>query len=155
MISKDDCWLWAGLRYGGGHGKVYIGYKNGKTLATSAHIMMYENFVGEVPEGLELDHLCETPLCINPDHLEPVTHRENTLRHYRRQTHCKLGHELTEATTRWKRRRANISAGNPTGVYRCCRECIRISDRKQKQRLRHDKPVFPPEVERNGGEPSA
>lgn len=46
----------------------------------SAHVLMYEHFVGAVPAGLELDHLCCNKECVNPDHLEPVTHSENAKR---------------------------------------------------------------------------
>lgn len=88
MITTDDCWLFAGIGSFGsvGHGKIYL--HGGKSQ--QAHEAMYQTVVGPVPKGKELDHLCENPPCINPDHLEPVTHHENTLRYYRRRTHCKL-----------------------------------------------------------------
>lgn len=66
-----------------------------------AHRASYEMFVGPIPEGLHLDHLCRVTLCVRPGHLEPVTLRENTLRgragdYQRAKTHCPSGHEYTE-----------------------------------------------------------
>lgn len=61
-----------------------------------AYRFAYEHFVGPIPEGLELDHLCRNPGCVNPEHLEPVTHGENTRRMidavFKTPT-CKRGHD--------------------------------------------------------------
>jgi hypothetical protein len=74
---SSGCWLWTA-------GKTRLGYgsvpHSGKMRC--AHVVMYEKYIGPVPEGLELDHLCRTKLCVNPAHLEPVTHAEN-MRRYR------------------------------------------------------------------------
>lgn len=70
-----------------------------------AHRAVYEALVGPIPEGLELDHLCKNRLCVNPDHLEPVTHQENVKRgragYHRKplQTHCKRNHPFDEENT--------------------------------------------------------
>lgn len=89
------CWEWQAYRDPSGYGKFsYLGE------ARFAHIIAYLLFVGEVPEGLELDHRCHNTSCVNPDHLEPVTHSTNMLRgntivaHYAARTHCKHGHLL-------------------------------------------------------------
>jgi hypothetical protein len=64
----------------------------------AAHRVVYEALVGPVPEGLELDHLCKESRCVNPAHLEPVTHAENVRRgrgwggQNARKTHCPSGH---------------------------------------------------------------
>ena len=76
--SRPDlgpCWRWTGTRDRSGYGQMkYQGRRPG------AHRVSYELFVGPVPEGLELDHLCRSPECVRPDHLEPVTHAENMRR---------------------------------------------------------------------------
>ena len=72
----DTCWLWTGSKRNViGHGKFAVGVK-----AVLAHRWSYEIFKGTIPEGLELDHICKVPSCVNPNHLEPVTHQENLLR---------------------------------------------------------------------------
>lgn len=72
----DGCWLWRGGQDGKGYGRVFV-FGRG---AMGAHVATYELLVGPVPEGLHLDHLCRTPLCVNPAHLEPVTNAENVRR---------------------------------------------------------------------------
>ncbi len=65
-----------------------------------AHRWIYQYMVGEIPEGWTIDHLCRNTSCVNPDHLEAVTHKENVLRGFgptalnARKTHCKNGHLL-------------------------------------------------------------
>jgi hypothetical protein len=71
-----------------------------------AHRWAYEFFISEIPPGLQIDHLCRNPSCVNPWHLEPVTGLVNILRsdgitaRYARSTHCARGHELTDIGTR-------------------------------------------------------
>lgn len=73
--SIDDCWLWVGSRNTQGYGQMW--YKGGRVVV---HRLAYRALVGEIPEGLVIDHLCRVRNCVNPDHLEVVTSRENTLR---------------------------------------------------------------------------
>ena len=102
-VTKGDpseCWLWTGSKDTPGYGRVQIDKKQ-----VCAHRMAYELCVGPIPDGLELDHLCRVPLCVNPEHLEPVTRRENLLRgntvpaRRAAQTHCLRGHAFDEANT--------------------------------------------------------
>lgn len=72
---KTPCWIWKKYLNWQGYGKMTYRGKNG-----SAHIFYWKAKYGEVPEGKELDHLCRVTACVNPDHLEAVTHRENTRR---------------------------------------------------------------------------
>lgn len=78
VFHPDGCWHWTAAvsrRKSGNYGKVYC---DGKVQY--AHRALYELLVGPIPDGLQLDHLCRNPLCVNPSHLEPVTQRENVLR---------------------------------------------------------------------------
>jgi hypothetical protein len=70
------CWLWERGTYGDGYGCIRT--PEGRHMG--AHRYFYEQVNGPVPEGMELDHLCCTPLCVNPAHLEPTTHQENCKR---------------------------------------------------------------------------
>lgn len=97
VVLESGCWEWTGSRSAHGYGFVSGGY---------AHRWTYEAVNGPVPAGLELDHLCRFPSCVNPDHLEPVTHAENLRRSplsfanvLGSRTHCKRGHEFNEANT--------------------------------------------------------
>jgi hypothetical protein len=98
VIGERGCWLWVGPRCPKGYGLFHL---PGRKLK-KAHRYMYERLKGPIPVGLVLDHFaCDTPSCINPDHLRPVTSRENTLRSTKTlaakqaaQTHCKRGHLL-------------------------------------------------------------
>lgn len=76
------CWLWTGAISGRtGYGSFCLSPAFvGDRRLIGAHRWAYENTVGPVPKGLVLDHLCCVRRCVNPDHLEPVTYRENFLR---------------------------------------------------------------------------
>lgn len=94
---NTGCWVWTGSADPRGYGHVMI-----KRKCNMAHRVVYELLVGPIPEGLQLDHLCHNPWCVNPEHLEPVTPTQNNLRGLTnvcavnsRKTHCKRGHELT------------------------------------------------------------
>ncbi len=97
-IAENGCWEWTDSAGSRGYGALRVGGKKGKMI--DAHRITYETFVGPVPGGLELDHLCRNRKCINLDHLEPVTKRINGLRGHSvcaenaRKTHCKFGHEF-------------------------------------------------------------
>lgn len=94
---------------------------NGKRKLMPAHRYAFELHRGPIPEGLELDHLCRSTLCVNPAHLEPITHRENIRRGYALKplvTHCKHGHEYSASNTYWKLR----PGGTRTRECRICRK---------------------------------
>lgn len=100
----SECWVWVGGRSTAGYG----GFDGGD-LGYSAHRWSYMHFVGPIPEGLELDHLCRNPACVNPRHLEPVTGRENKLRGTSpaavnaKKTHCPKGHPYSGSNLRISR----------------------------------------------------
>lgn len=93
--QEGGCWVWVGALNNGGYGRFRV--DNREVLA---HRWSYEHFVGEIPDGLHIDHLCRTTACVNPEHLEPVTHRENVLRgiagERMRTGVCGRGHDLTD-----------------------------------------------------------
>ena len=113
-INEKDCWIWLGPKYRSTYG-IFMAKKQ----HFLAHRASYELANGQIPDGLVIDHLCRTPLCINPAHLEAVSNRENLLRglgfggNNARKTNCVRGHPL---------------AGNNLYSYkgkRICRECQR------------------------------
>lgn len=75
--DEGGCWLWTGTRNRGGYGDFRM-----PEGPRRAHRLAYENLVGPIPEGLELDHLCRVRNCVNPQHLEPVTRSENARRQH-------------------------------------------------------------------------
>jgi hypothetical protein len=74
-VDQNGCWLWQGTMNWKGYGRISIGDRE-----IGAHRVSYEIFVGPIPDGLEIDHLCKVRGCVNPDHLEPVTRRINQQR---------------------------------------------------------------------------
>lgn len=120
----DECWLWQAST-GSGYGRIYV---QGKLVM--AHRFAYEALVGAIPEGLTIDHLCRTPLCCNPAHMEPVTKRINTLRGVGAparnavKTHCLNHHEFTPENT----------YRQPGRSSRTCRACH--ADRARQSRAR-------------------
>lgn len=87
---NTGCYLWLGTMDYKGYGRIKI---DGRFR--SAHRTAYEMVRGPIPDGLTIDHLCRMPSCINPDHMETVSMRENILRAYAAKwgtTHCRKGH---------------------------------------------------------------
>ncbi len=85
----DSCWLWTANKSPDGYGRFAYLADFGTSLP---HRIARMALVGPIPEGHELDHLCGVRHCVNPDHLEPVTHQENVRRAVARRTHCPNGH---------------------------------------------------------------
>lgn len=126
--TESGCWLWVGAKNTNGYGRFWDGRRG-----VSAHVWSYADAHGSVPAGMELDHLCRTPACVNPGHLEPVSHRENLIRgigiaaRNARVVVCPRGHPYDEANTIYQRR--------AYGVGRSCRECKRARDRQMASEL--------------------
>ena len=118
----NNCWIWQNSLTNGGYG---VFRYNGKLIRS--HRFCYEIFKQEIPDKLDLDHLCRNRKCVNPDHLEPVTKMENQRRSpisKMNKTHCPKGHEYF----------GNNLYINPKGD-RFCRIC-----KNEHERLRRKKP---------------
>lgn len=70
--GPDECWLWQGSNNGKSHGHLRI-----DGVKVQAHRYSYELVKGPIPEGLSIDHKCRNGLCVNPQHLQAVTHEKN------------------------------------------------------------------------------
>ena len=124
--KTESCWIWNGATgRREGYGMFWM---DGK-MAT-AYRAAYVLFKGPVPEGLQLDHLCRNRRCVNPDHLEAVTHRTNVMRgegacaQNARKTHCRNGHELAGENV-------SIEVGG-----RRCRTCAAAAKRRHYEKTR-------------------
>lgn len=124
--KTDDCWEWIACTNGTGYGRFK---RNGKMIL--AHRFSYELLKGKILKGLQIDHLCRNRVCVNPEHLEQVTSKENLIRGFgacatnARKTHCIHGHEFTVENTYFD------------NIGRHCKICIRNKTRRY--RLRHRK----------------
>ena len=124
IINPSSCWEWQGCLVEG-----YGQFWDGQSLVY-AHRFLYKQMIGEVPIGLQLDHLCRNRKCVNPDHLEVVTPKTNINRGIcsnRIKTHCPQGHPYTEVNT----------YHHPQG-WRICKICQKNSHINDK-RKNHNK----------------
>ena len=107
--KTDTCWIWQA------HCMPYGTFREGGVgggRKVLAHRWAYETLVGPIPSGLEIDHLCRNPPCVNPAHLETVTRSVNVRRGLiGHQVVCRKGHPLSEARV------------TPGGTKRDCRRC--------------------------------
>lgn len=121
VVKTETCWLWMGGPNKDGYGQLTVFPSRRKPMV---HRLVYEWLVGPIPDGLTIDHLCRVPNCVNPDHLEAVTMRENILRgngggaRNARATHCAKGHPFDEVNTGVRRTGARVGS-------RWCRACAR------------------------------
>lgn len=128
-ILESGCWDWCATRNQFGYG-IYRTRENNAYGTKVAHRILYLVLVGAIPEGLELDHLCRVRSCVNPDHLEVVTHRENLLRgngipaRNAAKVACLNGHPY-------------VTRVRPNGrIFRECPECKRAYMRKYQSQHR-------------------
>ena len=114
-VGASGCWVWRGSKLqASGYGRIKM---SGRSYV--AHRAVYEAMVGPVPDGLQLDHLCRNRLCVNPDHLEPVTGRVNVLRG---ETVVRANFEKTECVNGHPLRNDNVIMVRG-GRSRRCKAC--------------------------------
>ena len=112
--KTETCWIWTGAQ-SLGYGQTSIKHK-----VIWAHRFSYELHKGPIPDGLQIDHLCKNKLCVNPDHLEAVSQKENLRRgdgiaaRNSKKTHCPQGHEFTPENTYHRK--------DKDGKF--CRKCV-------------------------------
>lgn len=127
LIDVGDCWEWAGGSDADGYGLVRL---HGRLARV--HRLVWSELIGPIAPGLQLDHLCRNQACCNPDHMQPVTHRENALRGYSfsaanaAKDTCVHGHPFTPENT-------YVRPHEPNG-RRDCRACIRERVRRYRTR---------------------
>ena len=130
VVDPSGCWLWTSTTNG------EYGQFGFSTHTVYAHRVSYQHHVGPMPEGYTIDHLCKVKLCVNPEHLEAVTYRENMRRSGSRkatslymrpdQTKCGAGlhdwipENLKKNGTSWK-----------------CRLCHNLRNAEYKERKKH------------------
>ena len=118
------CWNWLKTCTPNGYGLRHGNKKDVPSM--TAHRFVFMSVRGPIPEGLELDHLCRNKKCVNPDHLEPVTHAENMRRCPSSLARlssplCSHGHPLD-----------GIRARSKGGRY--CKTCVKLNKRRQRER---------------------
>jgi hypothetical protein len=130
-VPESGCWIWIGVCFPNGYGRVCV-QRNKKRRAFMAHRVVYQTYVGPIPIGLDIDHLCRVRCCVNPSHLEPVTRRLNLERGgilaglraraaaMNAATVCSRGHQMTPENTYIY----------PSGRHRACKECMRSLNRE-------------------------
>lgn len=112
--KTGDCWLWTGTRNQKGYGRAELGGRR-----TGAHRVAWLRSGRDIPEGMQLDHLCRNRACVNPGHLEVVNNRTNVLRGHTlpalniQKTHCVNGHAYSVENTRYRK-----------DGSRLCRVCV-------------------------------
>lgn len=120
--KTDTCWLWTGSLNNKGYGNFSL---NRKT--TKVHRISFFLANGFLKSGLEINHLCQIKSCVNPDHLEEVTSKENIRYSRKRRSHCLRGHKLSMDNTLVRVRKDGT-------VGRECRECS-LKRRREKRAL--------------------
>lgn len=134
FYNDDPCWEWTGHINDAGYGTLRVRRHPLPRQVFRAHRIVYEHFVDIIPDGMYCDHLCRVRHCVNPAHIEIVTHQENDRRGLgicginARKTHCKQGHPLEGDNLILVKTSRNTDG-------RACRECQRENGKKSFQRL--------------------
>lgn len=127
VLIDVPCWFWIGSIGTKGYGE--IGNHDDPKRSRLAHRLIYEHYVGPIPDKLEPDHLCRNTQCVFYGHLEPVSHKENIRRGFAGITYCPQGHEYSPENTNWRKHKDRED-------HRECRQCKRTSDANSRDKRR-------------------
>ena len=109
VTANDGCWIWTGSVANG------YGHVDFETRTIPAHRFFFAYYCGDIPEGFDVHHRCEIPLCVNPEHLEALSRKDHVGRHRPLPSHCKRGHEFNHENTY-----------HAKDGHRDCRVCARL-----------------------------
>lgn len=134
LVSKlqldwdTGCWNWTGAINKDGYGQIGLGDE-----IVGAHRASWRMFVGSVPEGMELDHICRNRVCVNYQHLRIVTHKQQCENRGPKQV-CRHGHRYDEVGFEM---RATVGADGKPYQYRYCKACLadKLERASHKRRL--------------------
>jgi hypothetical protein len=141
---NTGCWLWTAGTNLKGYGRFHVGYGRfhvGDGRMASAHRLAYEVLASPIPEAHQIDHLCKTPACCNPAHLEAVTSLENWRRGNApsavsvREGRCTKGHEYTPENTLLRVEHGQLKQR----VCRTCRAADRVLEHAKRRRMRAER----------------
>ena len=157
VLKTEACWVWTGAKSKLGYGSFMVYKHNHVQKNIMAYRFSYESAKGKIPEGLDIDHLCRNPACVNPDHLEAVTRKVNiqrgktsALKHLRKpsvrnkRTLCKQGHKLEDDNV------YIIYREDRGRTERSCKACNRIYARERYRRIHNVTKLKPKKGSKNG-----
>ena len=129
IIEGSECIFWKDPLMKNGYGQLCV---NGGFFL--AHRFSYSQFIGPIPPGICIDHICRQRNCVNPSHLRLVTRKENTIQNSigptalnMAKTHCIYGHEFTPENT--------YRTHSSTGPKRACKICSKRREKKYRDRI--------------------